>query len=200
MAGNDNSPSHPLPVIQASLQALSKAADAAASAQSFPCAPRCSFCCHRQIPASGPEVELVARFIRQQAPEKQAQLRDRVEATASAIRSIVDPAQLAAHAEQTIAGLTVLSGALQSAHPELKCPFVENGSGRALCLIYEVRPLECRLHYAMGPDACARPHARVPMLDGRGARLRTYQELKLAPVTLLALGVQDALKVRLVGG
>jgi Fe-S-cluster containining protein len=106
------------------------------------CRPACAACCHLKVFASGSEALRIARFVGGVfSPGERAALRARIEKVAAEGRAL-DP------------------GAWRRLG--LRCAFLGDD---ALCRIYEVRPLKCRVHVSRRREACEDPGAAVP-LDG----------------------------------
>ncbi len=125
----------------------------AAQAEGLPpvdCHRGCATCCSLRVTATGPEILMVARFIRA------------VDAALKA-RGIDLPRQIAqAHADT--------QGLSESDRVRLRrpCPFIAQG----VCVVYAVRPLACRGLASYDRKACARaasghaeaiPYAEPPM-------------------------------------
>ena len=156
---------------------------------SIPCADGCSACCFDVAWAVKPEVDEIAERVRSMPTAKRARVLERT--------------------RQWLAGMRAAGLDPDDVHPDLRayhrarlaCPLLEAGR----CLAYDLRPLSCRAHYVVAPDArgCAN-HAEVPtittlempellvatlarMLDGRPTELRDH----LLPRLLgAALGVE----------
>ncbi len=106
------------------------------------CRPACAACCHLKVFVSGSEALRIARFVDQALPAAdRAALRARIEQVAVEGRAL-DP------------------GAWRRLG--LRCAFLGDD---ALCRIYEVRPLKCRVHVSRRREACEDIGAAVP-LDG----------------------------------
>jgi len=156
---------------------------------SIPCAAGCSACCEDVAWAVQPEVDELAERVRSMPTTKRERVLARTRAWLTGMRAAgLDP---------------------DDTHPDLRtyhrarlaCPLLEEGH----CLAYDLRPLSCRAHYVVAPDArgCANraeepavtalemPELLVEtiaqMLDWRPRELRDY----LLPRLLgAALGVE----------
>lgn len=132
-------------------EALSAAARAAARALGSPCFAGCHGCCYRLVLVELPDAFLIARHLVATGAATPA-MRERL-------------AQDAALAERMSAD--DLFDAARG------CAFLDPGSPDRACLVYEVRPRDCRLWFVHGvPDgsACApgappRAIAQVPLGD-----------------------------------
>ncbi len=110
----------------------------------------CATCCNLRVTATGPEILLVARFIR-------------AVDTALKARGVDLPAQIA-RAHQDTQGLSER----ERVRLRRPCPFIAQG----VCVIHAVRPLACRGLASYDRKACARaasgladeiPYAEPPM-------------------------------------
>jgi Fe-S-cluster containining protein len=156
---------------------------------SIPCAIGCSHCCHDVAWALQPEVDELAERVRSMPSAKRERILERVRQWLAGMRAAgLDP-------DDTSPDLRTYHRA------HLTCPLLEAGH----CLAYDLRPLSCRAHYVVAPDArgCAN-RAEEPtittlgmpdlialsvmrMIDGKPAELRDH----LLPRLLgAALGVE----------
>lgn len=143
---------------------------------SVPCAPGCSHCCSDVAWAIQPEVDELAERVRSMPTAKRDRVLARTRAWLAGMRTAgLDP-------DHVFPDLRTYHRA------RLACPLLEDGQ----CTAYDLRPLSCRAHYVVAPDArgCANRAEEptittlempdliagtvVRMLDGKPTELRDY--------------------------
>lgn len=166
-------------------EARSRAADKAC--RPIACGPGCDACCHHIPGIHTGEAITIARWLAR--PEHDA-IRDaflvRFEDWRARLGDLVDRWTAASAAGDLEAGM---AAARETRTRRVPCAFLDAGR----CSIYEVRPIVCREHHAVGtPDAC-QPGATTKVELAMFPPLDQYLE-KIQPI-LLAL--HDALRPEL---
>lgn len=182
---------HALPVVLDFYRNAGTAAAAAASAQGFPCSDGCANCCSQPVLVNDSDVRVIQHGLRLLEPSARATLEERA-------RTYRD--ELAADGLDVSPDGPVRQGLRRAAHAVMPivaagwkarpCPALDVATGR--CGIYDHRPMTCRLHYAMGPEACAvGAPGRLPVLDATKAWQRFGATFQPQPVGLLGLVLAD---------
>jgi len=117
---------------------------------SIPCADGCSACCFDVAWAVKPEVDEIAERVRSMPTAKRARVLERTRQWLAGMRAAgLDP-------DDTWPDLRTYHRA------HLACPLLEDNR----CLTYDLRPMSCRAHYVVAPDAngCAN-RAEVPTIE-----------------------------------
>lgn len=110
---------------------------ARAEQYSIPCADGCSHCCYDVAWAVRPEVDELAERVRSMPTAKRERVLARTRAWLAGMRAAgLDP-------DDTRPDLRAYHRA------RLACPLLEAGR----CMAYDLRPLSCRAHYVIAPDA-----------------------------------------------
>lgn len=120
------------------------------AADQIACAPRCSYCCHREVPASVPEILAIASYLRAVCSEEEL----------GAVRARVRKA----------AELGEGMSREQKSDARLTCPLLtpgdptidpEHALTRGTCSVYAHRPIACRSHVSSSVSACAEGFGRA---------------------------------------
>ena len=187
----------PLPIVWGTLENLGSVNAVAAARQGFPCGSTCeaSWCCHRAVPIAPEEVEILAQAVRTLPTDRFQQVHAQIEAWHAATGLNPGAPDYKAATRLGVVGLATLASGL----PAAPCPLLSSADGRGRCLVYDARPAECRMHCAMGPEAC-QPAPKAPklqILDVRKIRWRLHAEFGLAPTGLLAVELRGRLQLAL---
>lgn len=163
-----------------------RAKAAAAAGRAIACAAGCAACCHNIPGIHAGEALVIARWLAR--PEHDA-IRDafleRFEAWRAAVGDLVDEWIAASARGDAQAGAEISQRAFDR---QVACAFLGDG-GR--CTIYEVRPILCREHHAVGtPDAC-QPGSTATVVQAKFPPLDGYID-KIQPILL---AMHDALKL-----
>lgn len=200
----------------------------AAFRQGFPCKPNCSWCCHRAVPITEVDLAVVVEAVKHLDAGKLVKVHENLERWRAATAQIPGWPQKYEAAQVLIREGKGEIGLLQIAPllPAAPCPFLTEDrvvrvggqdapvgpgvnahspsgfAGRGACMIYNDRPLECRLHAAK--DDQGRAHGcrgivagvptRLATLDARGARSK-FAESGAVPVGFLPMELDGALKL-----
>jgi Fe-S-cluster containining protein len=160
---------------------------------SVPCAAGCSACCYDVAWVLQPEVDEIAERVRSMPTAKRERAVERTRAWLAGMRAAgLDPDDVRPD--------------LRTYHrARLACPLLEDDR----CTVYDLRPLSCRAHYVVAPDAsgCAN-RAEEPtittlempdllaatlarMIDGKLARVRKMRDHLLPRLLGDVLGVES---------
>jgi Fe-S-cluster containining protein len=129
---------------------------------SIACHGGCASCCTIRVTATAPEVLSIARYIRSSPKTMEFELRRRIERSDEVTRLLDETQRM----EQGIA-----------------CPFVDGD----LCVVYSVRPLDCRGHASYDVQAC------IDALAGRACEVPISVE-HLRARSLVQNAMQSALR------
>lgn len=141
------------------------AAEVAASGRRVGCKSGCAFCCHQHIAASPAELLGMFDAVTSWAPERQAELRRRLDQDALRIAAL-------GHAERRAA--------------RIPCAMLDRKTG--LCTAYAARPIPCRSHLSLLRTACEREFRNKGTLRPGDKPVPVLQEPKpLAGAVLVAV-------------
>lgn len=193
-------PQFPLEVVslyRQNVHAAGEVAKQAAFKQGFPCKPSCSWCCHRAVPITEVDLQVVVEAVKRLDSGKVAKVHENLERWRAATAKIPGWAQKYEAAQVLIRegkgeiGLVHIAPLL----PAAPCPFLTEDrivraggqdatpgtgvnphspptfAGRGSCMIYSDRPLECRLHAAK--DEQGRAHGCRSIVAGTPGKLAT---------------------------
>jgi Fe-S-cluster containining protein len=138
----------------------------------LPCKAGCCYCCVIPVDLLAPlppEVFRIATFLSNERAASLAQVKARLEQVDAATRGMAEE---------------------ERATTRLRCPFLDQDR----CLIYPVRPLQCRAHYSLDAEGCRQNYfgeqKTIPVLNGPGLLYKSLQTgIRLG---LQSVGLQSA--------